>query len=162
MQILFILYSALGIFLQTDANLEMRTEYHLAINDENKAREFCSKMGSITQPNPLQLGYLGAGKMVLAKYEYLPLQKYQLFTQGRALLEKAIQDNQSETELRYLRYGIQINCPSFLNYNRNLIEDKKYLLQHTASLTDKDLKKRIITFLTLYGSLNDAERKLLQ
>ena len=140
----------------------MRESYHLAIQNETKARTFCAELGALPQPNTLEMGYLGAGKMVLAKYEYFPLQKYQLFIQGKALLEKAISTQRNNLELRYLRYGIQMNCPAFLNYSSNLSEDKNYLLKNTSALEDKDLKKRIITFLALYGNLNDGERKMLQ
>ncbi|NQV51810.1 MAG: hypothetical protein HQ500_01430 [Flavobacteriales bacterium] len=67
--------------------------------------------------------YLGASLTLLAECSLAPWTKYKQFVQGTELLEEAIAAEPNETEFRYLRFIIQINAPSFLNYDENLKED---------------------------------------
>ncbi len=141
--------------------LEIRAQFHEAISEEKLAIQLNAKLHVISDKSTLQQGYEGATKMLLAKFTFLPNQKYQLFSKGKTQLESAIQIDKKNTELVYLRYIIQMNCPSFLGYNQALQQDKKYLLQVVKSIEDKDLQKRILIFLLANAHLTVDERKLL-
>jgi hypothetical protein len=142
--------------------LELRKAYHLAIYDGKKADLFCKELANVSNPSSIQKGYMGAGKMLLAKFAFSPISKFNLFTEGKLLLDGSIKIASNEIELRYLRYSIQLNCPAFLNYDGNKNEDRSFILKQLPSLKDKDLKTRILTFMASSGNLSSAEREALQ
>jgi hypothetical protein len=159
--LIFILFGVLpGVNNQEIASI--REQYHQAIYEEKAAVDLSKAMGLIQNKSTIELAYQGATQMLLAKYSFLPNQKYANFVSGKAILEKAITKEPNNIELIYLRYGIQLNAPSFLNYQQNLEIDKKFLIEHVKSVLDKDLHKRILVLLLAEGKLNDAERKMLQ
>jgi len=103
----------------------LRTLYSLGANSEAKAELLISKTENNT--NSIMMGYNGAGKILMAKHYYNPISKLSSFNEGKEILEKAIQGDLYNPELRYLRLTIQTNVPSFLGYSSNINEDKLYL-----------------------------------
>ena len=125
--------------------------YRAQISGES-ADSFYAKMQSVTaSASALMIGYKGMAAFMLCNYSYNPYNKLKYFNEGKNLLDKAIAINPANSELRFLRYTIQLNAPSFLGYNSNLNDDKKILQSTTASddlkKTDKDLFNRISNFL---------------
>jgi hypothetical protein len=72
--------------------------------------------------------YTGALLMKKANFEKIPRTKLEIFKSGHKLLEAEISKNPESTEFRFLRIAIQERAPSFLNYNKNLQEDKKNII----------------------------------
>jgi hypothetical protein len=60
--------------------------------------------------------------------------------------------NPQYTEIRFLRYLVQLNCPSFLGYRTNLENDYKFIMSKINS-EDEDLKNFI---LPIINNLDDA------
>jgi hypothetical protein len=142
--------------------LTMRAEYYQAINSEEIAIKLDKELGAISNKTFLQMGYFGANKMILAKFAFWPNTKYALFVEGKAILEEAIKNDPKNIELIFLRYPVQLNAPSILDYNQNVASDKKTLVNEVKSIKDKDLKSRILVFLLSDGKLTEAERKAIQ
>jgi hypothetical protein len=63
------------------------------------------------------------------------------------MLESAIKADQTNVELRFLRYTIQTNVPGFLNYSSDKNLDRTFITQSLARLKDQELKKIISEFL---------------
>lgn len=141
---------------------ELRSEYHLAIYKEEAANDLDKHLKAINNKTPIQTGYLGATKMLLAKFAYWPNTKYALFVEGKTFLESAIRLDPKNLELLYLRYSIQLNSPDFLGYSQNKESDRKILIDQVKLIGDKDLKNRITVFLVNSAKLSEAERKSIQ
>ena len=62
--------------------------------------------------------------------------------------QELINADYNNIELRFLRLTIQDNVPAFLGYNQNIKEDKDFLYNQLNNITDKDLRKRIISYLS--------------
>lgn len=142
---------------------EIRELYHIGIEDENN----CNKLLAYFETNPpaksnfILYGYQGANRMVSAKFVNAPVEKYKRFSSGKILLELAISAEPNNLELRYLRYSIQLNSPSFLNYNTNKVEDRKRLISELKNINDQDISHRIKSFLLAQGNLTPKEREQL-
>lgn len=122
---------------------EIRAGYDLAVEDKEAAIELLSTLQEM-KSTPGVEGYRGATKMVLASHWFNPVKKWKYFKEGKKQLDAAIEQAPKNLELRHLRYGIQMNAPGFLNYNRNLEADKKFLTQpNNLKSADADLKNRI-------------------
>ena len=71
--------------------------------------------------------YLGAAKTLVAECEIMPWSKYSYFKEGTRLIDAAIKAAPLNAEFRYLRLMVQLNAPSFLDYNNELKEDYKMI-----------------------------------
>lgn len=107
-----------------------------------------------TTLGPLELGYIGSGYFIKCNYLSNPWNKFKYFNIGKQKLELAISQNKEHVELRYLRYTLQTNLPSLLNYNDDKKEDYQLLqgfISNKQNLeTDADLYIKIKKYLDDY------------
>lgn len=111
------------------------------------------KMMVLTENNsqlniPIKKAYLASAKMASAKFKTFPLAKYQAFLEGKNLLEESVALDKQNPEIRFVRFVIQSNLPSFLFYSQNIIEDKAFITKALPVLktTDPDLHQRIVNY----------------
>jgi len=116
------------------ANMDaVRALYLQAIDSKAGAEALeAALQGPEVANSPLLQGYLGTAKTLQAQHAFNPYTKYQLFCEGRNLLEAAIASSPDNAELRYLRFTIQENAPGFLGYNSNLQADKAAIFDFLA------------------------------
>lgn len=122
---------------------KLRSLYNFASENKTKAKELLTIAESRSVTNTLYQGYLGAGKILMANHATYPLQKWNLFKEGKNILEAAISTDRTNVELRYLRLTIQTNVPEFLGYSSNIDQDKKFLKSEIEQIADKELKQII-------------------
>jgi len=144
----------------TQQIVEIRNLFEEAVYSEEKAKLCIEKLSNTN--NQLLLGYKGAVTMMMAKYYFSPLKKLDSFNSGKELLEAAIKNSPANVELIYLRFTIQTNTPSFLDYRKNIHPDKALLLTEVKTITDKDLQKRIVNYLLKSTQVNEKEKSDLR
>lgn len=159
--------SIFGLLVSTNTTLaisinDARIAYEQSVNEANSGKYFLKKVENETELTPVILGYKGAVKMIMAKHYFNPIDKLYSFKEGKEILENAIAKDPKNTELVYLRFGIQCNSPKFLNYCNNIHQDKTFLLKNLATIEDKELKKRIVNFLKSCNQLTAKEMMQLQ
>ena len=127
---------------------KVRTLFIDAVNDKKKAIELLAYI-DMCKSTPISLGYQGATKMLLAKFEFNVFKKYDLFQEGKNELENAILRDPESVELKFIRFSCQTNVPWFLNYKCSLKRDKEvliYSIKENNSLIEP-IKKQIISAL---------------
>jgi hypothetical protein len=145
-----------------DELVNLRKQYEKAANNQRVANELLKQLEKMPAATPIHVGYTGAVNMILAKFLYNPINKLESFNKGKDLLELAIKEAHDDVELRFLRYTIQSNTPSFLGYNSDMKTDKAFLLWRVDDVTDKDLQMRIVSFLLANSSLSETEINILK
>lgn len=141
---------------------QIRSLYEKAYHSEEDARFFADYLSNLDiENNNVVLGYRASAQFYLSKYAWNPFQKFKHFNKGKDLMEKAIENQPDNSELRFLRLAVQENIPSFLFYSDNLEEDKTYILNTLNSLNDQDLKKRISMYLMDSDLLSESEKENL-
>lgn len=161
--ILLFAFSTSVIATETINMIQLRTLYYSSSEDQNTAKEFLETTSQLdVDANSLFLAYRGMAYMLQAKYAWNPYSKMNNFDKGKQDLEKAIEKDQSNVELRFLRFGIQTNVPSILSYSDNIEADKKMILEAFQNIQDKDLKQRIKEYLITSDALSDAEKNTLK
>lgn len=134
----------------SDNLLEIRTLYYRAIDNEQASALFLQELRRLdVTSKPVVAGYLGIAYMLKAKFAYNPYTKFSNFVEGKNLLNKAIEADKRNVELRFLRFCAQANAPAFLAYRSNLDRDKQIILAAWARLTDTDLKRRIKEYMMI-------------
>ena len=80
--------------------------------------------------SPLTKAYKGLCETMMAEHVFLPTSKLKYFNKGKAKIQDAICEWISNSELRYIRLMVQLNCPSFLNYNDDIDADLEYFFDN--------------------------------
>ena len=80
--------------------------------------------------NPLVMAYVGVSETMLAENAFWPREKWNYFNSGKEKIEKAIDQNQDNPELRYLRLLVQLNAPSFLSYDESIETDLEFYISN--------------------------------
>lgn len=151
------------LFIASSASselMELRKMYSKAgINKEN-ASAFYNKTVAIRSEEAIVLGYRGFAFTLKAKYESELLKKKNNFSKGVELLESSIKKDPQSLELRVLRMSIQENAPRFLNYNKNLNEDKQ-LIMNGFLKSKTEVKAIAIHFMSSSKLFSEADLKSL-
>ena len=160
--IILILFSIKSSAFDISIN-SVRTLYQKAA--ENK--ESCKKLLLMLEPydekkNTLFAGYKGCATMLMAKYVFNPFSKLSNFYKGRNLLERSIVADKENVELRFLRFAVQTQVPSFLNYRNSVTQDKNFLINNYNGITDLQLKSWLTAYLKSSGKLTASEKLRLK
>jgi hypothetical protein len=96
--------------------------------------------------------------MVKAKFGMNPINKMLLFIEGRNELEKLIEKEPNNIELRYIRLAVQKIAPKFLSYRDNINEDRVLLLSHLKEQNQHgDFESNVLRFLKRENLINTKE-----
>lgn len=139
--LIFLVLISLNLFTsnsQAHTIEEIRKNYQLAVYDANKTEKLSIELNKIANPDALTLAYIASVEALKAKHAWNPYTKLQCLTTYERLMSTAIKKMPENMEIRFLRYTIQYNTPSFLGFSKNLNEDK-------AIIVDAFLKKKFIT-----------------
>lgn len=144
----------------------IRKEFHVATSDHEKASMlYASLLKLDPKPNTLQYAYLGATEALLAKYSFNPITKLRYLNSACQKLNQSIASNPTNIEIRYMRFSIEVNVPSYLGYSKHINEDKGILIKglSTTSITKENCEMYAIFAHGIInsGSCNNDEKKLL-
>lgn len=164
--IVFLLFSLAGWQSAALANInEIRIAYLKCVEDEDATDLLIKSIESKSNPSSLETAYLGALWGLKAKHAWNPATKIKYLKVSKAYLNKAVQQNSSSIEIRYLRYSVEKNIPDIVGMKENLQMDRAFILN---GLQKKDLypvepeiRKTIVEFMKLNADLSPAESKLI-
>ena len=89
--------------------------------------------------------YIASATMLQARYTLFPHKKLKYFYSGKKMLEAYIMKYPDDIEGRYVRLITQMNTPGFLNYRKNISEDRIFMENNIdKSELSIDYKNRII------------------
>lgn len=155
--IVFILTSVCLFASEIDAN-SVRSQFVEAAQDHEKRASFVESLESSNSlEKTFQEAYLGASLALLAECSYAPWVKYGHFNTGTNKLEQAIAADPLCAEYRFLRFMIQINAPSFLDYDLNITEDYAHIERAIAKAERTDKKESWMLHFDAFVASNKAE-----
>ncbi len=135
-----ILFFSFQLFGQSN---ELRKSYRDATQSEEKAKAFYEHVKDVTDSDKaVMIAYKGAGKTLLARFAPLTQRKEKVKS-GIDLVEKAVQKDPDNVEIRLIRLSIQENLPKMFKYNGEIESDKKFIQSKLPSIKDDDLVKMI-------------------
>lgn len=125
---------------------QIRTYYQQAADNEQAAKKMLTLIEKIPgEKKGIWLGYLGAAKMLAAKYAFFPHTKIAMFQAAKSDLDNAIAQSPQDVELRFIRLGIQYATPTLLGYKTDMEKDKAFILQSLSLIEDEELLLAIRT-----------------
>lgn len=139
----------------------MRNLFPLISKSESSAVALLNIANKIKAiPQSLNNAYKAAAQMALAKYKLNPFSKLSEFNEAKKKLNDCVNKDSLNIEIRYIRLAIQEHAPVILNYNNNINQDKKYIIQNIHSLKQKDPNffTTIMNYLRLNGHFIDSKK----
>lgn len=158
----------LSIFLTVWANIsidlpQVRVAYREASHNEGKVKQLHEDLLSVSKTdNKVLVAYKGAVITMMAKYATGVKDKKNLFKDGAELLEYAIELDSNNVEIRCIRLSVQENVPKITGYNKNIKEDKNFILENFDAMDDKGAKNFVSGYASESEVFNEAEKQLLQ
>ena len=161
MKLFFTLVLLLNSFSNPDLS-EIRKLYLNAMNSENLSKEFCSKLADITKDdNKTLVAYKGASITLLSRFKKKVPDKMKIFKEGIKLVEFAVANEPNTLEIRLIRLSIQENVPKIVKYNKNIKEDKDFILTHYKEQS-ATLKEYVKNFIMQSKSFSAAEKQTVK
>lgn len=151
-----------GMLSFISGNLE-ESITEIAHGDLNSASKVEHVIESLKKDTSLKAkAYLGYCETIMAQYYFFPTSKWKTFDSGRKKIEMAIQKNNTDVELRYIRLMVQLNAPSFLGYDDNIKSDMTYF---NKELVNSNIllkwKKVFVKNLLKSSNIDDSIKALL-
>lgn len=144
----------------------IRKEFNLALTNEEKAIKLFHNLSELNPAtNTLYYAYWGATEALLAKHAFNPLYKLNYVKGALSKLNKAIEINKNNIEIRYMRFSVESNLPVYLGYSTHISDDKETILKELAvkeiSAINCEMIHILATGLLSSNVCNKAEKKLL-
>lgn len=141
---------------------DVRNLYQQAALEKKACEQLIDALSAVQlETNPLLFGYRGSATMMMAQYVLNPVSKLSNFYKGKNMLDEAIQANQENLELRFLRFAAQTEAPAMLGYRSEIEQDKKLILSSLPTSDDLSLKQLIVGFLVKSDFLDKQEKEKL-
>jgi hypothetical protein len=137
---------------------KVRAAYGSLEKDPVATQALYDVLKDVSEEKTLLAGYKGAIVMLQAKHVKGIKNKKKLFKDGLVLLEGAIEVYPNNIEMRTLRMSIQENAPKFLKYNKQIEEDKKFILENLKNTTSSSVKVFVNSYVSQSKLFSDSER----
>ena len=145
--ILFCLFPAFSSNAQCRDLIKLREEYMLSQNN----LESCIRLNNLSKYcnpklEPVKYSYNIISNIMQCNFILNPFSKYKIFKNSTQELDSLILLNPKHTEIRFLRYLVQLKCPKFLLYDAHIDGDYKLIMSNIQS-EPKDLQNFIHTII---------------
>lgn len=149
-----------------DKMSEVRLGFYDAVIDSKKVDLLDKKIEEFNYEPSLLTVYKGATYAIKAKNQWNPFSALRLLGKSIKTMDEAVKKSPSNLEIRFIRFAVQKNIPSYLGYSDNVDEDKKYLIKNIDRFYNPELDKKIrdfiLKFMTTQGGYNEQEVKLIR
>ena len=147
-----------GWMLLPQNAVEWRRLYLEAVKTESAATRLEQQTRSWQGKEALMQAYQGVALALKAKYSYNPYTKVSAVKDGAVLLNAAVNRAAADTEIRFLRYSVEVNTPSMVGISTHLAADKAHILAFPPQRTHA-LFSTIQGFMLSQNALSEAEKQ---
>ena len=166
--IFFLLFVAVNVTyaqLSTQEIEVLKTNLVKAVENAKLTDSLFTKLNKVPNKTALVMGYLGTLEALKAKHSWNPYNKIKYVSQSLKTMQKAIDLDKENMEIRFMRFSIEFYTPSFLGLSKDLAQDKKEIIKHYQNgnfgLADAELVKNVAKFMIDSKKCSSAEVKIL-
>ncbi|WP_293788759.1 hypothetical protein [uncultured Pedobacter sp.] len=143
----------------------LKTNMVKAVENSKLTDSLYAKLNKLPNKTALVTGYLGTLEALKAKHSWNPYNKIKYVSQSLKTMQKAIDMDGENMEIRFMRFSIEFYTPSFLGFSKDLAQDKKEIIKHYQNgnfgLADAELVKNVAKFMIDSKKCSAAEVKIL-
>ncbi len=155
--LVILLFFSNRAFPNTSKELEeLRLSFYSAIEDDDNMQNFKAKLTTTfgeysPKTYPLGIAYWGVFQTLIAKHSFNPYTKLKELKNGLETIQQAINKDENNLEIRFLRFSVLHHIPDFLGYKDEKKEDAKKITEllknQDYSLLDFKFQKGIAEFM---------------
>ncbi|MFT2010910.1 hypothetical protein ACMA1I_19705 [Pontibacter sp. 13R65] len=164
--LLFVAGATLGNKINNYNLSELRKQYLAASQDSEAGKNFYQLMSDYKEKEPVLMAYKAVSEATMAKYVWNPYQKLKHLKQSAAIFEEAVQLENRNPEIHFLRFTVEHYVPRYLNLSGHLAEDKKVILDslkaHPKSGISTDWARTMRDFMLTKDHCTEEEKKALR
>ncbi|KQM74824.1 hypothetical protein ASE74_02260 [Pedobacter sp. Leaf216] len=167
--ICFLLLAASNITyaqLSTQEIAVLKANMVKAVENSKLTDSLFTQLNKLPNKTALITGYTGTLEALKAKHSWNPYNKIKYVGSSLKTLQKAIDMDKENMEIRFMRFSIEFYTPSFLGFSKDLAVDKKEIVKHYQNenfgLADQDLVKNVAKFMIDSKKCTPAEVKILK
>lgn len=161
MKLILSLFTALFLFFQGGDLDALRNAYSKANSSNEGAKNFIEIADKKSSSEPVITGYKAAAEILEAKVTTEKNKRKSFIKSGATSLESIIRSNPNNVELRLIRLSVQENIPKIVGYNKNLKEDKTFILNN-YSKQNSALKTYVRKFAMQSKTMTAVEKNSLK
>ncbi|MFM6954029.1 MAG: hypothetical protein ACKOWL_03500 [Sphingobacteriaceae bacterium] len=137
-----------------------------AVDSEALTDSLLLKITPFPNKTPFLVACMATLQGLKAKHHWNPYSKLHYLQLANKNMNKAVEADLMNLEIRFMRFSMQHFTPSFLGYSKQLAEDKRmivklYETQH-FEFADTIMIKSIARFMLESRRCNDAEKQLFK
>ncbi len=124
---------------------KLRSLLEVASTNEKANNDLLALTKSATlKENTVNYAYHAAALTTMANHVFWPTEKLDYFNEGKEKLEKAVNFDLQNVEIRFIRFCVQSGSPSIVGYKENMVEDKKFILSNLYKFKASEAYKQKI------------------
>ncbi|RBQ03665.1 hypothetical protein [Pedobacter miscanthi] len=151
--------------LSTHEIAVLKTNMVKAVENAKLTDSLFTKLDRLPNKTALITGYTGTLEALKAKHSWNPYNKIKYVSRSLKTMQKAIDMDKENMEIRFMRFSIEFYTPSFLGFSKDLAADKKEIIKHYQNenfgLADNELVKNVAKFMIDSKKCTPAEIKIL-
>ncbi|WP_307532817.1 hypothetical protein [Pedobacter sp. W3I1] len=151
--------------LSTQEIAILKTNMIKAVENSKLTDSLFTQLNKLPNKTALITGYTGTLEALKAKHSWNPYNKIKFVGQSLKTMQKAIDMDKENLEIRFMRFSIEFYTPSFLGFSKDLAQDKKEIIKHyqhgNFGLADRELIKNVAKFMIDSKKCSPAEVKIL-
>jgi hypothetical protein len=108
--------------------------------------------------------YKGAHIARSAQFSYNPYTKFSRFNDGKRLIEEAVERENIDPEIRFIRFSVQVKSPDFLRYKNQVADDLALVidaLKRGWLLEETLFRKNVCSFIQDHIGASHPDRALI-
>lgn len=125
-----------------------------------------TKLLKLPNKTPLITAYAGTLEALKAKHSWNPYNKIQYVKVSLKTLQRAIDADKENLEIRFMRFSIEHYTPGFLGFSKDLELDRKEIIKHYQNqnfgIADNILIKNVAKFMIDSKRCTTEEIKILK
>lgn len=137
-----------------------------AVENAKLTDSLYNKLAKLKDKSALIIAYSGTLEALKAKHSWSPYNKIKYVKASLKTLEKAIDMDRENMEIRFMRFSIEHYTPRFLGFSKDLDTDRKELIKHYKNrnfgIADAEMVKNIAVFLINSKRCTAEEVKVLK
>ncbi|MDO7876660.1 hypothetical protein Q5H93_18080 [Hymenobacter sp. ASUV-10] len=142
----------------------LRQQFAKASSDKAAAEKLYKQLADYKGHDAVVMAYKGAAEAIRARDASM-FDKLTFIQQANRSFEQAVSLAPDNAEVRFLRFSVESNLPSFLGMSKHVEEDKALLLraalEHPASGLDAEAFNFVRRYLVERGHVSEAEAQQL-
>lgn len=164
--LLILISSVVKAQLSTKEISVLKTNLVKAVESSKLTDSLYKKLIKLPNKTALITAYTGTLEALKAKHSWNPYNKIKYVKVSLKTMQKAINMDKENMEIRFMRFSIEHFTPSFLGFSKDLTADRKEIVKHYQNnnfgLADEILIKNVAKFMIDSGRCTEEEIKIFK